>query len=704
MNDSEFIGSIFAGCKIVSKIGQGGMGSVYKAEHLALGKTVCVKLLSKELSFDQRNIEFFMREARSASKLDHPNIVHVYSFGEEKGLYFIVMSYVEGKTLEDILKEKGRMTIPEAAEYVIGILEGLAHAHSKNIIHRDIKPSNILVTSEGTPRIADFGLARSVNEEKQLTIAGEMVGTAYFMSPEQGLAAKVDTRADLYAVGATFFYLITGRYPYDGKTSIEVISKHINEPLPNLYQIMPDIPIWTAKVIEKLMKKNPEERYQKAQEALEEIKKHKEAGYADNLSQNDNEKTYDLEDLKKSAQTKKEENGQSVINRQRYDDFSVEKEQSSRGLSQKKEEPPQIFDPKKAKFQLGSIYKITKFVYHLGLLFAAGIFSMLSGTYASLNFSYSGNLMSDLFSAVLKNPVYILSSLTLALISAFLSSKTKPFKTTPGHFLLSMIFCFSLFSGAAALAYPQSQDIFSRLFINITYSFYAGFQKPNLWLISLSALIFYLKVKNAKSLTLRFLSASFLAAGVILFFTFSQWACDAANNPPISEKNLIYASVGLSAAAVLLAAAGKSFLIIFTPFIFYLSALPPIFIHNFNGLSERFYSEILKADEERYSREMEIYNLRNSVSEYEETGEYDSEGRPIVKQKPKEQISAPMKKSDGELRKESSDKAAQALIKRAKNQAIKTGALLFFGFILFLYLNAMYWEETIFYEKNYLQV
>ncbi len=702
MNDNEFIGSIFAGCKIIAKIGQGGMGSVYKAEHLALGKTVCVKLLSKELSFDQRNIEFFMREARSASKLDHPNIVHVYSFGEERGLYFIVMSYVEGKSLEDILKEKKKMSIPEAAEYIIGILEGLAHAHSKNIIHRDIKPSNILVTKEGLPRIADFGLARSVNEEKQLTIAGEMVGTAYFMSPEQGLAAKVDTRADLYATGATFFYLITGKYPYEGKTSIEVISKHINEPLPNLYQIMPEIPLWTAKVIEKLMKKNPDERYQTAQEALEEIKKHKANGYQDMLSENENEKTYDLEDLKKvsaktEVKTEKEKN-----ERQRYEDFSIEKERTGRE-QKKQEEPPQIFDPKKAKFQLGAVYKITRFVYHMGLMFAASVFSMWGGAFLSQNFSYSGNLVSSIFSAALKSPVQPLAGILLGIFSAFLASKTKPFKTTPGHFLISCLLCLSLFTGAAAFAYPQEPDLFSRLFIDFYSALTAGLKSPNLWLISLTALIFYLKTRKFKALPVRLAAAAFLAVGAVLFLSFSQWACDSANNPPAMERNFLYAAFGLSAVAAILTAAGKSFFI-FGPFLFYLSALPLFFVHNFEGLTERFYAEISKIEDQRYSREMEIYNLQSSISEYEETGEYDAEGRPVLKQKPKAQMSAPIKKSDSEIRKETSSKALQAVLKRLKSQALKSGALLFLGFLLFIYLNAMYWEETAFYEKHYLQV
>ena len=225
--EKNIINTVFAGCQIIEKIGQGGMGSVYKARQISLDKIVCVKILSPQLAKDQRNVDFFLREARSAAKLDHPNIVQVYNFGQENETYFIVMSHIEGKSLSDLIKEKGALTIEEASDIMIGVLKGLEHAHSKTIIHRDIKPENILLTKTGEPKIVDFGLARSITEEKELTMAGEMIGTAYFMSPEQGLAQKADHRADIYSAGATYFYLITGRYPFEGKSAINVIGKHI---------------------------------------------------------------------------------------------------------------------------------------------------------------------------------------------------------------------------------------------------------------------------------------------------------------------------------------------------------------------------------------------------------------------------------------------------------------------------------------------
>ncbi|MBO4555544.1 MAG: serine/threonine protein kinase, partial [Elusimicrobiales bacterium] len=269
--EENLIGKEFAGCKIISKIGQGGMGTVYKAHHKALNKVVCVKLLAKELSGDKRNLEFFLREARSAAKLNHPNIVHVYNFGKENGKYFIVMSYIDGKSLQEIVETEGPLSIDKAVKFTVELLEGLGHAHSKGVIHRDIKPSNILVGSNGQSYLVDFGLAKSVSEEKELTQAGEMIGTAYFMSPEQCLAQKVDNRADLYAVGATFYYLITGKYPFDGKTSIEVMHKHIGTPPPDPILVNPDVPRWAAVFIEHSMKKKSDDRYQSAEEAKTEL-------------------------------------------------------------------------------------------------------------------------------------------------------------------------------------------------------------------------------------------------------------------------------------------------------------------------------------------------------------------------------------------------------------------------------------------------
>jgi len=263
------IGTEIAGCKIIKKIGTGGMGSVYKAHHTMLDKPVCVKILAPNLAGDERYVQFFLREARSVARLEHPNIVQVYNVGKENNLHFLVMSYIEGKPLSDIVAQTGGLPLEKALWIFTGILKGLSAAHAQTIIHRDIKPSNILITSDGEAKIVDFGLARKIHEEKQLTVSGEMVGTAYFMAPEQGLGRTVDNRADLYSAAVTLFYMLTAKYPFDGKTSIEVIHKHISEPAPNVLQLRPDVPMWLGTIIERLMKKKPEERFQSAQETLE---------------------------------------------------------------------------------------------------------------------------------------------------------------------------------------------------------------------------------------------------------------------------------------------------------------------------------------------------------------------------------------------------------------------------------------------------
>ena len=279
------IGTEIAGCRVISKIGEGGMGHVYKAHHVMLDKEVCLKLLAPDLAKDERYVQFFLREARSVAKLDHPNIVQVYNTGRDPvtGQYFLAMTYIQGKPLSDLIASTGPLALELAQSIAEGILHGLSAAHAQSIIHRDIKPSNILITEDGTPKIVDFGLARSVNEEKQLTAAGEMVGTAYFMAPEQGLGNAVDHRADLYALGGTFFYMLSSRYPFDGKTAIEVVHKHISSPPPNILKYRPDTPLHVARVIEKLLNKKPEERFQSAKETLLALSKNAGPSAADDI-------------------------------------------------------------------------------------------------------------------------------------------------------------------------------------------------------------------------------------------------------------------------------------------------------------------------------------------------------------------------------------------------------------------------------------
>ncbi len=264
----SLVGKEISGCTILQKVAEGGMGAVYKARHKALNRIVCVKVLSPSLANDKKAVELFLTEARAIAELDHPNIVNVYNVGREQGYYFIVMSYIEGQTLSQIIKKHKQLPIGIILGLFEGVLSGLDAAHSKGIIHRDIKPSNILITQEGQPKIVDFGIAKKIGKDKTTTKTTELAGTAYFIAPEQALGKDLDTRADLYSVGASLFYVLTGRFPYSGRNTIEIIQKHINDPVPDPAIYRQDIPPWLSRAVQRLMAKQPDDRFQTAKEAF----------------------------------------------------------------------------------------------------------------------------------------------------------------------------------------------------------------------------------------------------------------------------------------------------------------------------------------------------------------------------------------------------------------------------------------------------
>lgn len=269
----SLVGQEISGCEILNKVAEGGMGAVYKARHKALNRIVCVKILSPALANDKKAVELFLTEARAIAELDHPNIVNVYNVGKEKGYYFIVMSFIEGQTLSVMLKKNKILPIGLVLDLFEGVLLGLQAAHEKGIIHRDIKPSNILITPQGQPKLVDFGIAKKVDKGKGSTKTTELAGTAYFIAPEQALGKDLDTRADLYSVGASLYYVLTGQFPYNGKNTIDIIQKHINDPVPNPAKLRPDMPGWLSLAVQKLMSKNPDDRFQTAKETYLYFKK-----------------------------------------------------------------------------------------------------------------------------------------------------------------------------------------------------------------------------------------------------------------------------------------------------------------------------------------------------------------------------------------------------------------------------------------------
>ena len=269
----SLVGQDISGCEILNKVAEGGMGAVYKARHKALNRIVCVKILSPALANDKKAVELFLTEARAIAELDHPNIVNVYNVGKEKGYYFIVMSFIEGQTLSMLLKKNKVLPIGLIMDLFEGVLLGLEAAHAKGIIHRDIKPSNILINPQGQPKLVDFGIAKKVDKEKGSTKTTELAGTAYFIAPEQALGKDLDTRADLYSVGASLYYVLTGQFPYNGKNTIDIIQKHINDPVPDPAKLRSDMPGWLSLAVQKLMSKNPDDRFQTAKETYLYFKK-----------------------------------------------------------------------------------------------------------------------------------------------------------------------------------------------------------------------------------------------------------------------------------------------------------------------------------------------------------------------------------------------------------------------------------------------
>ena len=268
----RYRGLLLGPYRILRALGKGGMGVVYLADHVGLNRKVALKVLTADKGNEKLSLERFHREARAAAALDHPHIVRVHDVAQADGRHFLVMEYVEGVDLQSLVEQTGPLHYAQAANYVAQAAAGLQHAHETGFIHRDIKPGNLMLAKDGTVKILDMGLARSVTDPKD-DLTGKLdedhiTGTVDFLSPEQALNVALDTRSDIYSLGATLYALISGNPPYGGTTT-QKLTQHQLAPTPDLCKNRAIVPAGLGAVVSRMMAKRPSARYQTAQEVIE---------------------------------------------------------------------------------------------------------------------------------------------------------------------------------------------------------------------------------------------------------------------------------------------------------------------------------------------------------------------------------------------------------------------------------------------------
>ena len=256
--------------EIIKSIGEGGMANVYLGHDTILDRNVAIKVLRGDLSNDEKFVRRFQREALSASSLAHPNIVEMYDVGEDDGTYYIVMEYVDGKTLKQLLKRRGTLTLSEAIDIMSQLTDGMAHAHDSYIIHRDLKPQNIMIKDDGQIKITDFGIAMALNST-QLTQTNSVMGSVHYLPPEQASGKGCTIKSDIYSMGIIFYELLSGSLPFRGDNAVEIALKHMREPLPSVREENSSIPQSIENIIRKATAKNPKNRYDSARSMHEDL-------------------------------------------------------------------------------------------------------------------------------------------------------------------------------------------------------------------------------------------------------------------------------------------------------------------------------------------------------------------------------------------------------------------------------------------------
>ena len=308
--------------QIIKSIGEGGMANVYLAYDTILDRNVAVKVLRGDLATDEKFVRRFQREALSASSLSHPNIVEVYDVGEDNGQYYIVMEYIEGCQLKQLLKKRGRLTLSEVIDIMLQITDGLSVAHDAYIIHRDIKPQNIMILDSGLVKITDFGIAMAMNST-QLTQTNSVMGSVHYLPPEQANGKGSTLQSDIYSMGILMYELLTGELPYKGDNAVEIALKHLKEKIPSVREKFPEIPQSVENIIIKATAKNPKNRYADARSMNEDLRT-----CLDDTRVNEAKIVLpypEFEDNNKKKETKNKESKESIVKEVKSEDLTKEK-------------------------------------------------------------------------------------------------------------------------------------------------------------------------------------------------------------------------------------------------------------------------------------------------------------------------------------------------------------------------------------------
>lgn len=268
------LGKILGGrYELLEKSGDGGMAIVYKAKCHLLKRVVAVKILKPDLADNEEFVVRFNRESQAAASLSHPNIVNMYDVGQEDDIHYIVMEFVDGETLKNLIRRKGKLSMEEAVRIASEICSGLQHAHENKIVHRDIKPQNILINKEGTAKVADFGIARAATSSTVTMGDAGVMGSVHYFSPEQARGGYVDKKTDIYSLGIVLYEMVTGVVPFEGESAVSVALKHIQEKVTPPVEINPDIPKSIQYIIQRATEKDLDKRYQDASEMFEDLQR-----------------------------------------------------------------------------------------------------------------------------------------------------------------------------------------------------------------------------------------------------------------------------------------------------------------------------------------------------------------------------------------------------------------------------------------------